>query len=77
VSVKWTCPNDPSANVHALRRNDHKLFKRTHRTVVVKTFLDNGRQWALDRPKVLEDEPTDEPTCETCGAVAIQETVEE
>ncbi|PLS86204.1 MAG: hypothetical protein CYG60_08495 [Actinobacteria bacterium] len=64
---EWYCPNEQEGDA---TRTRHQFFKRRHRLVVEKTFIGNGRQWGLDNPPVLEDEPVGEMVCQTCGAKA-------
>lgn len=74
MTENWRCPND--TNTESASPEKHKFFNRTHRQVVIKTFLGNGRQWAFDTLHVLEDEPIGEMICVTCGAVARREEKE-
>ena len=68
MSKGWYCPNEEDGDSLQGR---HQFFSRKHRQVVVKTYIGNGRQWALDRPEVLEDEPISESVCTTCGALGV------
>jgi hypothetical protein len=69
--MKLRCPNDPAEGTTIYVQ--HSTFSRRHEMVVEKTYLENGVQWALDKPTVLEDKPIDVYRCQTCGATAIEE----
>ena len=64
---EWYCPNEAHGDGV---RGRHQFFTRRHKQIVEKTFLGNGRQWAMDKPRVVIEEPITKLVCATCGADA-------
>lgn len=64
--TEWVCPNKGEDD-----RLEHRFFSRRRVQIQEITILENGRQWAMDMPLVVEEYALTVPRCCNCGEFAV------